>query len=49
MYCVMKIHPNHRFEAQVKVLNDIYLKELTGSIYVFLEPSGTGKTTTLII
>jgi len=47
MYCLETTHLVHQFSDNEIVLNDINLKVTKGSIYGFLGPNGSGKTTTL--
>ncbi len=47
MYCLETTNLVHQFSDNEIVLNDINLKVAEGSIYGFLGPNGSGKTTTL--
>lgn len=47
MYCLSTANLCHSFSAKERVLKDINLQVLEGSIYGFLGPNGAGKTTTL--
>ena len=47
MYSITTNNLTYRFNGKETVLSDINLQVPTGSIYGFLGPNGTGKTTTL--
>jgi ABC-type multidrug transport system ATPase subunit len=46
-YCLTTQHLTHQFSEGEKVLDDIHLQVMQGSIYGFLGPNGAGKTTTM--
>jgi lantibiotic transport system ATP-binding protein len=46
-YCLETTGLIHKFSNQERVLNNINLRVIEGSIYGFLGPNGAGKTTTL--